>query len=199
MFQTKVVHKIKTHLFCSITFSPKSCSLWDNVEKYGTARQTRDDNIIRRMRFACWITKATDTHSEYVMFIAFPRQQWLRERATNVTLYVHCLSFLLSGSHYMTSNDYYWIGKDWEGSGHRVMPSRMSWVKPLKIEVSLCFCIAAGNQTEPCDACVCRTDLILRGVTHSPVVALRDTTGLRGVTHSPVVALRDTPTGLLHT
>jgi hypothetical protein len=25
-------------------------------------------------------TKATDTHSEYVIFIAFPRQQWLRER-----------------------------------------------------------------------------------------------------------------------
>jgi hypothetical protein len=39
------------------------------VEKYGTARQTTDDNIIRRMRFACWITKATDTHSEYVILI----------------------------------------------------------------------------------------------------------------------------------
>jgi hypothetical protein len=35
------------------------------VEKYGRARQATDDNIIRRMRFACWITKATDTHSEY--------------------------------------------------------------------------------------------------------------------------------------
>jgi hypothetical protein len=33
------------------------------VEKYGTARQTTDDNIIRRMRFACWITKATHTHT----------------------------------------------------------------------------------------------------------------------------------------
>jgi hypothetical protein len=38
-------------------------------------------NIIRRMRFACWITKATDTHSEYVILTAFPRQQCLRERA----------------------------------------------------------------------------------------------------------------------
>jgi hypothetical protein len=34
------------------------------------------------MRFACWITKATDTHSEYVMLIAFPRQQLLRERSS---------------------------------------------------------------------------------------------------------------------
>jgi hypothetical protein len=52
------------------------------VEKYGTARQARNDNIIRRMRFACWITKATDTHPEYVILIAFPRQEWLRERST---------------------------------------------------------------------------------------------------------------------
>jgi hypothetical protein len=63
-------------------FSRKSCRLWDNVEKYGRARQTTDDNIIRRMRFASWITKATDTHSEYVILIAFPRQLWLRERAS---------------------------------------------------------------------------------------------------------------------
>jgi hypothetical protein len=31
------------------------------------------------MRFACWIAKATETHSEYVILIAFVRQQWLRE------------------------------------------------------------------------------------------------------------------------
>jgi hypothetical protein len=31
---------------------------------------------IQRKRFACWITKATDTHSEYVILVAFPRQQW---------------------------------------------------------------------------------------------------------------------------
>jgi hypothetical protein len=82
MFQTKVIQKIKTHILCSITFSRKSCRLWDIVEKYGTARQTTDDNIIRRMRFTCWITKATDTHWEYVILIAFPLQQWLRESAS---------------------------------------------------------------------------------------------------------------------
>jgi hypothetical protein len=36
------------------------------VEKYGTARQATDDNITRRMRFACWITKATDTHTQNI-------------------------------------------------------------------------------------------------------------------------------------
>jgi formylmethanofuran dehydrogenase subunit E-like metal-binding protein len=61
-----------------------------------TARQATDDNTIRRMRFACWIAKATDTHSEYVILIVFTRQQWLRERASMLRLYVHCLSFFLN-------------------------------------------------------------------------------------------------------
>jgi hypothetical protein len=33
------------------------------------------------MSIACWIPKATSTHSEYGILIAFPRQQWLRDRA----------------------------------------------------------------------------------------------------------------------
>jgi hypothetical protein len=51
------------------------------VEQCGTARQATDDNIIRRMLFACWITKATDTHTESEILIALPRQQWLCKRA----------------------------------------------------------------------------------------------------------------------
>jgi len=34
------------------------------------------------MRIARWMTKATNTHSEYVIFIAFPLQQWLHQRAS---------------------------------------------------------------------------------------------------------------------
>jgi len=47
---------------------------------------------IWRIRIACWIPKATDTHSEYVIFIVIPLQQWLYERASLLRLYVHCLS-----------------------------------------------------------------------------------------------------------
>jgi len=36
------------------------------MEKYGKAGQTTG-NTIQRMHFACWITKATDTPSEYVI------------------------------------------------------------------------------------------------------------------------------------
>jgi hypothetical protein len=53
-----------------------------NVEKYVRTIQVTDGNIIRRMRFACWMTKATNTYSEYVILIAFPRQEWLRERSS---------------------------------------------------------------------------------------------------------------------
>jgi hypothetical protein len=35
----------------------------------------------RRLRFACWITRATDTHSECVIPNFLPLQQWLGERA----------------------------------------------------------------------------------------------------------------------
>jgi len=33
------------------------------------------------MRIIRWIPKSTNTHSEYVIIIAFPLQQWLQERA----------------------------------------------------------------------------------------------------------------------
>jgi hypothetical protein len=35
-----------------------------------------------RMRIACWIPKARNTHSGYVILIAFPMQQWLHERVS---------------------------------------------------------------------------------------------------------------------
>ena len=52
------------------------------------------DNIMRRMRFECWKTKATNihTHSEYLILTAIPQQQYLRERASILRSYVHCLS-----------------------------------------------------------------------------------------------------------
>jgi hypothetical protein len=52
------------------------------VGKYGRVGQATDDNIIQHMCFACWITKATDTHAEYVILIAFPQQQWLHKHAS---------------------------------------------------------------------------------------------------------------------
>jgi hypothetical protein len=60
-----------THIVCSITFSQRSPCLWDNVEKYGRARQATDDSIICRRHFACCITKATNTHSGVLVILLF--------------------------------------------------------------------------------------------------------------------------------
>jgi hypothetical protein len=37
---------------------------------------------IWHMRIVYWITKAKNTHSEYVILIVFPRKQWLHERSS---------------------------------------------------------------------------------------------------------------------
>ena len=43
------------------------------MEKFGTTKHATDDNVTLRMRFAYRITKATDVHSEYVIFVAITR------------------------------------------------------------------------------------------------------------------------------
>ena len=50
------------------------------------------NDMIRRIHIACWITTATDTPSEYVIFVAFPHQRWLRERPSTLRCtYISCL------------------------------------------------------------------------------------------------------------
>ena len=51
--------------------------MWNNIVGLDTPQMT-----IRRVGITCWIPKATNTHKEYVILIAFPRQQWLHERAS---------------------------------------------------------------------------------------------------------------------
>jgi hypothetical protein len=79
LFQTKVVEKIKTHISCFITFSGSRAVyeiMWKNNEE-----PRRPQTTIWRKSLECWIPKATNTRSEYVILIAFPLQQWLHERA----------------------------------------------------------------------------------------------------------------------
>ena len=57
-----------------------------------TARQATGDNITGRMRFACRITKATDTHSEFAMLITFFTATVVTRTRLDVKLCVHCLS-----------------------------------------------------------------------------------------------------------
>jgi len=82
MFLTEVVEN-SNHTFSKI-FSQKLCRVWGNAERYGTASQATGDNthIIEHVCLAWWIIKATNTHSEYAILIAFPLQQWLHECAS---------------------------------------------------------------------------------------------------------------------
>jgi len=71
MFQTKVVVKIKTHILCSVTFLFENRVvykiMWKNIVQPGRPQMT-----IWRMRIVCCIPKATNTHSDCVILIAFP-------------------------------------------------------------------------------------------------------------------------------
>ena len=94
MFRTKVVDEIQTNILHSVTsfFSENRVVYEIMWKKCGTVRQATDGSIIRRVRVAYWIPKATNTLSVYVILISSPRQQWLRERASMLRLYLHCLS-----------------------------------------------------------------------------------------------------------
>jgi hypothetical protein len=62
-------------LLCSIHFSENRTFHEIMWEKCGGATETKDDDKIRRIRFECWATKATDRHSEHVTLHAFARQK----------------------------------------------------------------------------------------------------------------------------
>jgi len=61
------------------------------VKKCDIARQAIDGTIIERMRFAYCVNKARDTHSEYVILIAF-HYKMVTQTSLFIMLYVHCLS-----------------------------------------------------------------------------------------------------------
>ena len=86
-FQTISVEKIRTDILCSIILLRKSCCLWDNV-KYVRHRQATDDTIIWRRKFArIW----AQTRNIYYLMLFYGNT--VCEKALNVTLYVHCLSY----------------------------------------------------------------------------------------------------------
>jgi len=70
---TKVVEKIKTHILCTVTFFFLNHTIyevmWKNNVELGRPQMT-----IWHMHIACWILKATNAHSEYLILGDFPQQ-----------------------------------------------------------------------------------------------------------------------------
>jgi hypothetical protein len=61
--------------------------MWKNIVDAG-----RPQKNIWHMRIACWITKATNTHSQNVIFTDFLLQTWLHKRASKLLYtYIACL------------------------------------------------------------------------------------------------------------
>ena len=77
-------------------FLSKILPLCNNVERYCKAGQATDDTIIRRMRIACWVPKATVTHSELIILL-FHSDSGLQER-TSISRHtcIACLVFSAS-------------------------------------------------------------------------------------------------------
>ena len=60
------------------------------MERYSKAGEAIDENILRRIGFKRWISKATNTHSLYVILVSFSRRQWLRQ-CVSVLRYTYIL------------------------------------------------------------------------------------------------------------
>jgi hypothetical protein len=68
--------------------------MWKHV-----AEQGRSQMIIWCMHIACWIPKATNAYTDYVVLNAFPLQQWLHECTSMLCdMYKFSVSLLLLGS-----------------------------------------------------------------------------------------------------
>ena len=96
MFHKKVVEKIKTNLLCSITFF-LNCAVYETMWKH-IAEPDLPQMTIWHMHIACWIPKATNTLSEYVIITAFPLQQRLHAR-TSMLCYM-CIACQVTSYYY---------------------------------------------------------------------------------------------------
>ena len=70
-----------THFVFSNFFSLENRAIYEKMWK-NIAERGRPQMTIWRMRIACWIPKATNTHSQYVILIALPLLQRLHERVS---------------------------------------------------------------------------------------------------------------------
>jgi len=75
MFQTKRKDKIKTIMYFIFNYFSQK---FDEIKWKNVAEPDRRQITIWRMFITSWIHKAANTNSEYIIFIAFPLQQWFQ-------------------------------------------------------------------------------------------------------------------------
>ena len=90
MFQTEVVEKTRTFFSATLLFENSAVDekIWKNIVEL-----KRPQIAVWRMLISRRVPQATTTHSEYVILIAIPLQQWLHERAS-IFLYTYIFCFV---------------------------------------------------------------------------------------------------------
>jgi len=105
----RIVEKIKTRLLSLGTSPPPRKSYIYEVMWKSIVQPGRLQIIIWRMRIACWIPKATNTYSEYVILNAFPLQQRLHERSSVLRYsYIACSVYfsIINWSVFLVERDF---------------------------------------------------------------------------------------------
>jgi hypothetical protein len=90
----KAVEKIETHISCNNFFFFRNRAvyeiMWENTVEPGRLQMTKCG-----MHIACWTSEATNTHSGYVIFIAFPLPKWLHVCALTLRyMHIACLVYI---------------------------------------------------------------------------------------------------------
>ena len=138
-------------------FFLQSYNLWDNAEKVCIHGEDTDENIIWRMRIACWITKDTDTHSEYVTMVFHGKNCSCESASVLRYTYIACLvrssviqswTFwhikqlnYVNGLHCWTQTDIYctntWNGRDF----YSACADRLHWLlRSVHVKLVVLIC-----------------------------------------------------------
>jgi hypothetical protein len=143
-------------------FLLNSCRLWDNVEQCCRVGHAKDGNLAR----ACCMLKATYKHSEYVILIVFPLQQWLHKRAS-VLRYTYSACFVFFSSFLRTETRLKAVFVDVLSITFRrefcLLRETVGWLGPVSTLLRLRF-VQSGS---------CATVLLWRTLLHTIIYFLQ--------------------------
>ena len=135
MFQTKVVEKIKTHTHTHththfvMNNVFKNCVVYEIIWK-NIVQPDRPQMTIWLMRIACWMPRATNAHSQYVMSVVLPLHRMVAQMRLSVTLYIACLVISVITIHKMMLLTYWF---------HETESSRIPAMSPPPFRIPLNF------------------------------------------------------------
>ena len=88
----KILGKIKTHIIYSTAFFFENRTVYE-IRWKNNVEQGKPQKTIWRMSVECWLPKATNTYTEYLILIVFLLLQWLKNAPLSYVtrMYIACL------------------------------------------------------------------------------------------------------------